>query len=177
MFHRTNLTLSARTLSNRLNLGTRSFALFANVKNNGQTLRARQTHHDVMREGMMWYPVSPIISEVCGVPSIPGTLTRPRPGQPDGQPRRSGLLAVDVRVETEPRSADLGGRPERSFSIGELGTIPASAAVAERGSHACEPSSGRRIAAKALGKPGLKRSTRFASRKAGAVLSAAAVGR
>ena len=39
MFNRTNLTLSARTLSNRLNLGTRSLALNAGVKNGGRTLR------------------------------------------------------------------------------------------------------------------------------------------
>ena len=50
MFNRTNLTLSARSLSNRLNLGTRSLALVANVKNGDQTLRTRQTHHDVLRE-------------------------------------------------------------------------------------------------------------------------------
>ncbi len=41
MFNRTNLTLSARTLSNRLNLGTRSLALNAGVNHGGQTLRTR----------------------------------------------------------------------------------------------------------------------------------------
>ena len=177
MFHRTNLTLSARTLSNRLNLGTRSFALIANVKDNGQTLRTRRTHHDVMREGMAWYPVSPIISVVCGIPTIPGSFTPSQHGQPGSHQRQPVPVAADVRVVTESRPADLDGRPERGFSVGDLGTRPASIVAHERGSHDCEPSSGRRIVAKAPDKPGRKRPARFAARKAGAAIPAAAFGK
>ena len=60
MFNRTNLTLSARTLSNRLNLGTRSLALNAGVNHGGLTLRTRLAYHGVMRDGMVWYDVFPI---------------------------------------------------------------------------------------------------------------------
>ena len=177
MFHRTNLTLSARTLSNRLNLGTRSFALIADVKDNGQTLRTRRTHHDVMRDGMAWYPVSPISPVVCGLPTIPGSFSRPQQGQPGCQLRQPGPEAADVRVVTEPRPADLDGRPEWCFSVGIAGTPPAAVVVHERGSHRSESSSGRRIAAKAPGRVGLKRPARFAARKAGAAIPAAAIGK
>ena len=57
MLNRTNLTLSALALSNGLNLGTRSLAANADVNIDGQTLCIRHSHHDVMREGMVWYVV------------------------------------------------------------------------------------------------------------------------
>ena len=57
MLNRTNLTLSALALSNGLNLGTRSLAANASVNDGDQTLRTRHSHHDVMRERMVWYVV------------------------------------------------------------------------------------------------------------------------
>ena len=60
MLNRTNLTLSALALSNRLNLGTRSLAANASVNRGDQTLLVRQSHHGVMHDGMMWYHVFPV---------------------------------------------------------------------------------------------------------------------
>ena len=76
MLNRMNLTLSA--LSNRLNLGTRSLALNASVNHGDQTLRIRHLHHDVMRDTMAWYVVSPFAPGKYDIPPIPGSII---PGQ------------------------------------------------------------------------------------------------
>lgn len=169
MFHRTNLTLSARTLSNRLNLGTRSFALVANVKDNGRALRSRPTHHDVLREGMAWYTASPIMPMGCGIPSIPGSFSRPQQGQPGWLIEQPGLVATDVRVIPDSRPADLVGRPDRCVRVGVAGTLPAAVARPEPGSHECERSLVRRLAAKAPARAGLKRPARRAANRAAAI--------
>ncbi len=109
MFNRTNLTLSARSLSNRLNLGTRSLAVNANATNGGQILRTRHTHHDVLREGMVWYDVFPIMPEGYAIPSIPGSFSQSQQCQPGGLTRLPGRMADDVRVEPDPRPASLVG--------------------------------------------------------------------
>ena len=121
MFNRTNLTLSARTLSNRLNLGTRSLALVANVKNGGQTLRIRHAHHDVLRDGMVWYDVFPIMP--IGIRhSVHSRLIFPAAAASrvasQGNPDR---MAEDVRVIPDPRPADLVGRPEPCVRVGVAG--------------------------------------------------------
>jgi hypothetical protein len=173
MFNRTNLTLSARTLSNRLNLGTRSLALVANVKNVGRTLRIRQTHHDVLRDGMVWYDVFPIMPMGRGIPSIPGSFSQQQ-RQPGCVTRQPGSMAEDVRVIPDPRPADLVGRPEPCVRVGVVGFLPASVAVSERSSTSCERSSGSRTEGKAPAKPGLKRAVRRAARATAATAIAAA---
>ena len=175
MFHRTNLTLSARSLSNRLNLGTRSLARNAGVKNGGLTLRTRQTHHDVLREGMVWYDVFPIMPEGYGIPSIPRSFFQQQ-GQPGCVIPQPGPVADDVRVDADPRPADLVGRPEPCVRVGVAGFLPAPVAVSERSSTSCERSSGSRSGRKAPVKPGLKRAARRAARAA-AVISAASIGK
>ena len=176
MFNRTNLTLSARTLSNRLNLGTRSLALVANVKNVGRTLRIRQAHHDVLREGMVWYDVFTIMPMGYGIPSIPGSFSHSQRSQPGCVTRQPGHLAVEVRVEPDPRPADLVGRPEPCVRVGVAGVLPASVALSERSSSECERSSGPRSGRTATAKPGLKRAAWRATRAAAAI-AAASIGK
>jgi len=74
LLNRTNLTLSALALSNGLNLGTRSLAADASVNDGDQTLRTRQSHHDVMRERMVWYVVSSIPKPTDAIPAIPSSF-------------------------------------------------------------------------------------------------------
>ncbi len=180
MFNRTNLTLSARTLTNRTNLGTRSLALVANVKNVGQALRSRLTHHDVSREGRMWYDVYPIMPEGYGIPSIPGSFSRQQ-GQPGCLTGQLGVPADDVRVIPDPRSLDLVGRPEPCVRVGVVGVLPPPVGDPERSSRSCERSSESRSAkaGKAAAKPGAKRTVaRHAARAtAAAPISAASIGK
>ncbi len=182
MFNRTNLTLSARSLSNRLNLGTRSFALDANVKNGGRTLRTRHAHLDVLREAMAWhdeYPMVPV-PVGCVIPSIIGSFSRQQGGS-GGQPRQPGHPAADVRVATRTRPADLVGVGVVGpcVEVGILGRRPASGAVAsssssaERSSRSSERSSLDRRERECAGrlspaKPGLKRAARRAAASAAA---------
>jgi len=178
MFNRTNLTLSARNRSNGLNLGTRSLALVANVNNGGRTLRTRHTHHDVLREGMVWYDVFAIMPMGYGIPSIPGSFSQQPQCQPGCVTRQPGRLAVEVRVEPDPRPADLVGRPEPCVRVGVAGFLPASVDVSERSSSECERSSGSRSGRKAPVKPGLKRAARQAARAtAAAAIAAASIGK
>jgi hypothetical protein len=76
MLNRTNLTLSALALSNRLNLGTRSLAANAGVNHGAQTLCILHSYHDVMRERMVWYVVSSIAKPRHAIPAIPGSLSK-----------------------------------------------------------------------------------------------------
>jgi hypothetical protein len=175
MFNRTNLTLSARSLSNRLNLGTRSLALNANVTNGGRTLRIRQTHHDVLREGMVWYDVFPIMPQGYGIPSIPGSFSQQQ-RQPGCVTRQPGPMAEDVRVIPDPRPADLVGRPEPCVRVGVPGSLPVPVAVSERSSISCERSSESRSERKALVKSGSKRAA-WRATTAAAAISAASIGK
>jgi len=111
MLSRMNLTLSALALSNRLNLGTRSRTANADVNLDGQTLCILNSHHGVMREGMMWHSFSKPKSKQ-GFPSIPSSISPVQVQQPScGQPQQVGW-AVDVHVLAETRPADLAGRCE-----------------------------------------------------------------
>jgi hypothetical protein len=175
MFNRTNLTLSARTLSNRLNLGTRSLALNANVMNVVRTLHTRQIHHDVLREGMVWYDVFPIMPVGSGIPSIPGSFSQQQ-GQPGCVTRQPGPMAERVRVIPDPRPADLVGRPEPCVRVGVPGSLPVPVAVSERSSFSCERSSGSRSERKVPAKPGSKRAA-WRATKAAAAISAASIGK
>jgi hypothetical protein len=85
---------------------------------------------------------------------------------------------VEVRVEPDPRPADLVGRPEPRVRVGVAGFLPASVALSERRSSECERSSGSRSGRKAPVKPGLKRAARKAARaKAAAAIAAASIGK
>jgi hypothetical protein len=101
MLNRTNLTLSA--LSNRLNLGTRSLVLGTGVNHGGHTLRLRKSHHDVMRERMVWYVVSSVVPTQYDIPPVPDSII-PGPQQSLVQFAASRVTrrpANDVRVERD----------------------------------------------------------------------------
>jgi hypothetical protein len=168
MFNRTNLTLSARSLSNRLNLGTRSLALVANVKNGGLALRIRHAHqdHDVLRDGMAWYDVFPIMPVGYVIPSIPGSFSTSQQSQSVGQSRPSGRVAESVRAMADLRPASLVGCPEPCVPVGVPGTPPESVVVSERGSCERERTFEARAARKVPAKPGLKRPARRAAKAA-----------
>jgi hypothetical protein len=166
MLNRTNLTLSARTLSNRLNLGTRSLALVAGVNHGVQNSRIRQTHHDVLREGMVWYDVFPIMPARYGIPTNPGSFSRPQQGVPSCALAQPAWPAAAIRVEPETRPADLLGRHERGAEVGVPRFPWVAVAPRQRrlsGSMlACE----LRPEGKSLGKPGWKRSAGCAAKSA-----------
>lgn len=177
MFHRKNLTLSARTLSNRLNLGTRSFALVANVKNGGHTLRTRHAHHDVLREGMVWDDVSPDMPGKYVILSIPGSFSK-QPCQPGCQPEQPEPAAEVIRVIPAPRPANLDGRPGASVRDGLDGMLSASVALSERCSRSSERSSGWRSERRAPETASTGHSARCAARfTAAAFISAASPGK
>ncbi len=116
MLNRTNLTLSALALSNRLNLGTRSLAANASVNKGDKTQNIRQSHHDVMRDGMVWLGGYPIPQIGPALPSIPGSFSAvPQCPSQDVAVQRSCCVA-DVEVLVEPRPDNLAERPERIVS-------------------------------------------------------------
>lgn len=112
MLNRTNLTLSALALTNGLNLGTRSLAAKASVNTNGDLVRIRQTHHGVMREGMMWYSDVSIPKSRPGIPIVSDSFSQVQQQRFGCVLAQQGVFAVDVRVERRPRPADLAFRPE-----------------------------------------------------------------
>jgi len=175
MLNRTNLTLSARTLSNRLNLGTRSLALSAGVNHGDQTLRTRQTHHDTVREGMVWYDVFPIMPARYGIPTDPGSFSQPQQCLPSCAQAQPGRSAAAIRVEPDLRPADLIDRPERGAGVGN----PRFPSVAVAPSERRMPE--RRLArescpgGKSAAKPGWKRAAKRAAKSA--VLAAANIGK
>lgn len=168
MFNRTNLTLSARTLSNRLNLGTRSLALNAGVNHGDQSLRTRPTHHGVMREGMVWYDVFPIPSERYGILIDPCSFSPVQQGLPSCPIEQRGRSALAVRVESEPRPADLVARPERCVGVGDPGSSPVAVARPRRRAPERELGFESRFEGKTPEKPGEKRAARRAARDAAA---------
>jgi len=171
MFNRTNLTLSALALSNRLNLGTRSLANHAGVMNGNETLRARHTHHDVLREGMVWYDVFPILPARYVISAVPGSFSQQQQGQPGCMSMRPGRAAVVVGVGPEPRLADLVDRPERradDCTPRFRPSTPSGPSVTGRPLDLERSRPGR----KPLGKPGLKRAAKRAAKAAAAAPSA-----
>jgi hypothetical protein len=108
MLNRTNRTLSANLL--RLNLGTRSLAIAANVNNGAQTLRTRHVHRVVMRDGMPGYAPALIpigrgaIPEIPGSPAVPSWLS----------PSRSVWTGVELGAALFP-TVDRPCRPGESF--------------------------------------------------------------
>ena len=171
MLNRTNLTLSALALSNRLNLGTRSLAANASVNNGDQTLRTRQSHHDVMRERMVWYVVSSIPKPMYAIPTIPSSFFQQQQRPFSCVTLPQGKVAVTVCVEPEPRPADLVGRPEPCVLDRDpsIGTIGPSTGNLTRGASGSKP----RPRLKSAGISGLTRTARRAARPAAAAMSAA----
>jgi hypothetical protein len=178
MFNRTNLTLSARTLSNRLNLGTRSLAINASVNHGGQILRTRHAYHGVMRDGMVWYDVFPITQPRYGIPTTPGSFSQQPQRQPSCLTEQPGRPAEVVRVESDPRPADLVDRPERCAKVGDTRFPSVAVTVSERGSARRVSGSPSRSGWKSPGKPGLKRAAKRAAKaKAATAIAAASTGK
>jgi len=167
LLNRTNLTLSALALSNGLNLGTRSLAANASVNDGDQTLRTRQSHHDVMRERMVWYVVSSIPKPMYEIPAIPSSFSQ-QPFSCVTLPQ--GDVAVEVCVEPEPRPADLVGRCEPCV----LDRYPSFGASVPSAGNLTRGASGSkaRPGLKSSGIQGLKRTARRAARPAAAAMSA-----
>ena len=116
MLNRTNLTLSALALSHRLNLGTRSLAAKARVNFGDKTQNIRQSHHGVMRDGMMWSGGYPIPQIGTAFPRIPSSFS-PVPQCPSQDVAVQRVCCVaDVQVLVEPRPDNLAERPERIVS-------------------------------------------------------------
>ncbi len=175
MINRKNLTLSARTLSNRLNLGTRSLAANAGVNHGALTLRTRTAYHGVMREGMVWYDVFPIDDARYGIPTIPGSLFQPQQSLPSCLTRQPGQPAEGVRVELDPRPADLADRLERRVTVGDPRFPSVAVTAPERRMEERVSGSLSRSGWKSQGKPGLKHAPgRAAKAKAKAVVAIAA---
>jgi hypothetical protein len=171
MFNRTNQTLSALALSNRLNLGTRSLAANAGVNHGALTLSIRLSHHDVMREGMVWYVVSSISKPRYAIPAIPGSFSQVQ------QPRFSCAtlqqvgIAADVRVESHPRPADLVDRLEPRVDDRDSRfrtTVPTERNTTMR-ALGCQPCSGLKSSRKHGLKPAESRATRLTAAAMSAV--------
>ena len=111
MLSRMNLTLSALALSNGLNLGTRSRTANADVNLDGQTLYILNSHHGVMREGMVHTSFSKPKSKV-GKQPIPSSISPVQVQQPSCASWQQGGWAVDGCDVSEPRPADLVGTCE-----------------------------------------------------------------
>src|ERR1700677_412039 len=149
LLNRTNLTLSALALSNGLNLGTRSLAVNASANNNGElSLRTRHTHHDVMRERMVWYVVSSIPKPTDAIPAIPSSFSQQQQHWLSCVTLPQGNVAVAVCVEPEPRPADLVGRPEPCVLDRDpsIGTIVPSTGNLTRGASGSKPRTGLKSA-------------------------------
>jgi hypothetical protein len=178
MINRKNLTLSARTLSNRLNLGTRSLAPNACVNHGDHTLRTRTAFHGVMREGMVWYDVFPIDESRYGIPTIPGSLFQPQQSLSSCLTRQPGRPAEGVRIELEPRPANLADRSERGVPVGDPRFPSVAVTAPERRREERASGSPARSGGKSQGKPGWKHAPgRAAKAKAVAAIAAASVGK
>ncbi len=154
MLNRTNQTLSALALSNRLNLGTRSLAVNASVNDGAQTLRTRHAYHDLMRDGMVWFDVFSIPKSKHSIPSIPSSSSRLQPGLEWSSRLQRVVSVVGVVVEPEPRPADLVDRPEPSAA--DCDSRLRTTATSERGRATARLSSIKRSSSKSLRDRGSK---------------------
>jgi hypothetical protein len=172
MLNRTNRTLSALALSNRLNLGTRSLAANASVNRGDQSLLVRQSHRGVMHDGMMWYQGFSVPKPATMIPLIPGSFSQVSQCQLSCVTEQRSLVAVDVRVEAEPRPADLVGRLEPRIRSRRL---PAQTTVPQTGDTTPDVTDSRsRTSETSSGIPGLKRTARRAAHESAAIRSATA---
>jgi hypothetical protein len=140
MLNRTNRTLSAHL--NRLNLGTRSLAMQANVNTGADALHTRHAYPVDLRAGIVGYPVSPVPFGGYAIPSIPGSpsVSPWLSVSPVIHPRVDLALAVDA--------SSLMDWPARSFDwlrhrIEEPFTSPTRLRQ-ERGNACRKPRSGKR---------------------------------
>jgi hypothetical protein len=168
MFYRTNQTLSALALSNRLlNLGTRSLAANASVNDGDQTLRTRHSYHGVMRDGMVWYDVFTDPKTKHVIPTIPSSSSQPQQCQPVSVILQGVVTTVGVRVELEPRPADLVDRPEPSVEDREPRFRPS--APGERNTVKPAFQSTKRLSSKSLREHGSKLAAWRATRDSAAM--------
>lgn len=167
LMNRTNLTLSALALSNRLNLGTRSLAVNASVNDGDQTPRIRHTHHDVMRERMVWHVVSSFIKPIYTIPAIPSSVSQQQERPSSCVTLPQGDVPVDVCVRPDMRPADLVGLRERCLLDRDpsFGTIVPPAGSATTGA----TGSRSRPGTKSAGIHGLKRTAKQPARAAAAM--------
>ncbi len=175
MLSRNNLTLSALALSNGLNLGTRSRTANADLNLDGDTLYILQSHHDVMREGMVWSFVFSKPKSKQAIPAIPGSISPVQLQQLRCAQVQQRGRAVDVRVEADPRPADLvGGRePRLEPRVTRVPTvIPTEGTITER-----SPIRRARTWSKAPGSPGFYRTARRATACSTAARAATTVGK
>jgi hypothetical protein len=170
MLNRTNLTLSALALSNGLNLGTRSLAANASVNDGDQTLRTRHSHHDVMRERMVWYVVSSIPKPTDAIPAIQSSFSQKQQQSLSCVTLPQGNVAVEVCVEPDPRPADLVGRPEPCVLDHDpsFGTMVSFTGNLIKGASGSMPRPGL----KSVGIQGLKRTATRAARPLAPAMSA-----
>jgi len=166
MLNRTNLTLSALALSNRLNLGTRSLVANASVNFVGQTLRTRQSHHDVMRDRMDWYVVLSIPRPRYAIPAIPGSFFQVHQPQSSCVTSQQSSVAVTVYVDSVSRPLDLADRRERDAHSSDSRFQPSGSLLGMALPSASECKS--RSAVKSVGKRGLKRTAKRAAAAAAA---------
>jgi hypothetical protein len=161
LLNRTNLTLSALALSNGLNLGTRPRAAHADVNLDGQTSYILLSHHVVMREGMEWSFVFSKPKSKQAIPSIPSSISPVQLPQLSCAISQQGGCAVDVRVEADPRPADLVGRREPRLVdrvTRFLTVVPTERTTTERSLY-CQA----RTWSRASGSPGFYRTARRAT--------------
>jgi hypothetical protein len=175
LVYRTNLTLSALALSNGLNLGTRSFAIYANANLGGDSLRFRQPHHDVMRERMVWHVVSTITKPKDTIPPIPGSFIEEQPCQQSWESCLEGSLVQGSWIDGDSRSDDLDSRLTRLLfdraPAPSFGTIVPTTGSVTRGANA----TASRPKSKPAGKRGfLKPPTAKAPIRASRAMAAAA---
>ena len=175
MLNRTNLTLSALALSNRLNLGTRSFAANASVNFGVETLRIRQSHHVVMRERMDWYVVLSIPRPRYAIPVIQRSFFQPQDGQLSCVTSQQSVRAVDVCVDSVSRPADLVSRRERGVQIRDSRFRSSDSLVGMAISDVRVGKS--RSTVKSTGKRGLKRTAARPARAAAAAAMLPAYGK
>jgi hypothetical protein len=167
MLSRTNQTLSALALSNRLNLGTRSLAALASVNDGNLTLCARHSYHGVMRDGMVWYEVFSNPKSKHPIPTIPSSSSQPQQCEPVSVILQRVGTTVGVRVELEPRPADLVDRPEPSVEDREPRFRPS--APGERNTVKPAFQSTKRLSSKSLREHGSKLAAWRATRDSAAM--------
>jgi hypothetical protein len=175
MLSRMNLTLSALALSNGLNLGTRSRTANADLNVDGDALYILQSHHDVMREGVAWTFVFSKPKPKQAIPPIPGSISPVQLQQLRCDQAQQRGCAVDVRVEADPRPADLvGGRePRLEHRVTRVPTVvPTEGTITERSPIRRAPTW-----SKASGSPGFYRAARRATTYSAAARAATTVGK
>jgi hypothetical protein len=170
MLNRTNLTLSA--LSNRLNLGTRSLVLNTSVNHGAHAQHIRHSHHDVMRDRMVWYAVFSFKPGKYDIPPIQGSII---PGQQQRpircqRPEASlaACLARDVFSPVLDWSVTTDGSVSGSLVSSSVWSLDSSSAKStpKRRPGRCTGSAGRR--------GGSRRAARHAAATAGAATAAIA---